>query len=94
VGYADGIPRNLGNEKISFLIRNQRVPVVGKICMDMLMVDITDVPDAKEGDEVLIFGSLNDKRISLNELATASGTIPYEILTHLSQRLHRVYSKE
>jgi len=94
VGYADGIPRNLGNEKISFLIRNQRVPVVGKICMDMLMVDITDVPEAKEGDEVLIFGSLNDKRISLNELATASGTIPYEILTHLSQRLHRVYSKE
>jgi len=89
VGYADGIPRTLGNGKAEFLINNQPVKTIGNICMDMLMLDVSGM-DVKEGDEVDIFG--NDH--SVNKIANAIGTINYEVLTNISQRVKRVYFQE
>ena len=87
IGYADGYPRSLGNGKGSMLINGYRVPTVGNVCMDMTMLDITDYPDITINDEVLVFGP--DK--SIIEVAKEAGTIPYEIMTGISQRVPRVY---
>ena len=89
VGYADGIPRNLGNGKGNFVIRGRKTPIIGNICMDMCMVDITDI-DAKIGDEVIIFG----KEHPVTEIAKQAGTIPYEILSRISERVKRIYFLE
>lgn len=89
IGYADGFPRSLGHQKFSVLVNGSRVPVIGNVCMDMSMIDITGI-SAQEGDEVLIFGP--DKPIE--EMAEAASTIPYEILTGVSQRVKRVYWRE
>ncbi len=89
VGYADGLPRSLGNGKASFLVNQQLVPTIGNICMDMCMVDITQV-DAGEGDRVEIFG----KAIPVKNMAEAAGTIPYEILSGISARVRRIYYRE
>ncbi|MES2559996.1 MAG: bifunctional UDP-N-acetylmuramoyl-tripeptide:D-alanyl-D-alanine ligase/alanine racemase [Bacteroidota bacterium] len=89
IGYADGLNRKLGNGKGSMLINGKRVPTIGSICMDMTMLDVTGV-DVKEGDEVIIFGNEND----LNSVADKIGTIPYEVLTSISQRVKRVYYYE
>lgn len=89
VGYADGLNRKLGNRKGSMLIGGTRVPVIGNICMDMCMVDITGV-DAGEGDEAEIFG----EHIKIEELAEKCGTIPYEILTSIPPRVKRVFFRE
>ena len=89
IGYADGFPRLLGNGKFKVSINGIEAPVVGNVCMDMCMIDVTDI-SASEGDEVLIFGE--DKPIE--QMAEALGTIPYEILTQVSQRVKRVYYKE
>jgi alanine racemase len=94
IGYADGIRRSLGNGRMRFLVRGHRVPTFGRICMDMLMLDITDVPSATEGDEVVLMGAQGGDRISANELAEASGTIAYEILTGISGRVQRVFGVE
>jgi len=89
IGYADGIHRFLGNGKYQMLIQGKKAPTVGNICMDMCMLDISDI-DCKEGDEVIVFQ--NQKQ--LKEIATIGQTIPYEILTGISQRVKRVYYKE
>lgn len=89
VGYADGMYRSLGNGKASFWLKGKKVPTIGNICMDMCMLDITEM-DAQEGDEVILFRSSRD----VNELARAAGTIPYEILVHISQRVKRIYLQE
>jgi Alr-MurF fusion protein len=89
VGYADGLPRSLGNGKGSFLVAGKQAPTVGNICMDMCMVDITGT-DAKAGDEVIIFG----KNHPVQKIAEAAGTIPYEILTGISERVKRIYYQE
>ncbi|MCK4921885.1 MAG: bifunctional UDP-N-acetylmuramoyl-tripeptide:D-alanyl-D-alanine ligase/alanine racemase [Bacteroidales bacterium] len=89
VGYADGIPRSLGNGKGEFYINNNPVHTIGNICMDMLMVDLTGI-DANEGDEVVIFGENH----SVNKIAKSIGTISYEVLTNISQRVKRVYFQE
>jgi alanine racemase len=86
IGYADGYNRKLGNGKGSMMINGQRVPTIGSICMDMTMLDVTGL-DVKEGDEVLVFG----QEIGLEEVATKVATIPYEVLTSISQRVKRVY---
>jgi alanine racemase len=86
VGYADGFRRSLGTGKGGFVIQGKWCPVVGSVCMDMTMVDITDV-DTFEGDEVEIIG----KTQTLNKLANAMETIPYEVLTSISKRVHRIY---
>jgi len=77
-GYADGLNRKLGNRYGSLFIKNRRVPLIGNICMDMCMADITDI-GAGEGDEAEIFGP----NISINEIADRWQTIPYEILTSI-----------
>jgi alanine racemase len=90
IGYADGYPRQLGNGVGKVVIQGHLVPIVGSICMDMFMVDITDMPSVKEGDEVELFGP----QLSVIQLAQWAGTITYEILTGISQRVKRVYFEE
>ena len=90
IGYADGYPRTLGNGKAYVLIHSKKAQTVGSICMDMCMVDITHIPDAKEGDDAIIFGN----ELTVSHLATWSGTISYEIMTSISQRVKRVYVNE
>ena len=88
VGYADGIPRLIGN-KVGFVgIHKQKLPIVGNICMDMLMADLGNLP-AKDGDEVIIFNA----NPTLEEFAEYCKTIPYEVLTSISRRVKRIYIK-
>lgn len=89
MGYADGLNRHLSNRVGNVFVKGKRVPIIGNICMDTCMIDVTDT-DAAIGDEVEIFG----KYIPVTELAEQLGTIPYEILTGISQRVKRVYYKE
>lgn len=89
VGYADGLNRHLSRGVGEMLVRGKRVPVVGNICMDACMLDVTDT-DARVGDEVEIFG----KHIPVTEVAEKLGTIPYEVLTSVSHRVKRIYFKE
>ena len=89
VGYADGLNRHLSRGMGEVFVRGSRVPVVGNICMDACMIDVTDI-GAQVGDEVEIFG----KHIPVTELADKLQTIPYEVLTAVSQRVKRVYFKE
>ena len=89
IGYADGIDRHLGNGNAEVLINGHRCPTVGNICMDICMIDVTDAP-CKVGDAVEIFG----ENITVMELAERLDTIPYEILTSVSQRVKRVYYRE
>ncbi len=89
IGYADGYPRALGNGNGKMLLNGQLVPVIGNVCMDMTMLDITEVP-AVEGDEVIVFG----ENLAVSDLANWAATIPYEILTNISQRVKRVYFEE
>ena len=89
IGYADGLSRLLGNGNGKFYVNGQQVPVVGDICMDMCMLDLTDV-EAAEGDTVVIF----DTEHSITDIARACQTIPYEIMTRVSQRVKRVYYQE
>nr|WP_315220070.1 bifunctional UDP-N-acetylmuramoyl-tripeptide:D-alanyl-D-alanine ligase/alanine racemase [uncultured Flavobacterium sp.] len=86
IGYADGISRLWGNEVGYVMIKNQKAPIVGSICMDMLMVNVTEI-DCKEGDAVVIFG----ENPTVIGIAKALKTIPYEILTSISQRVKRVF---
>jgi alanine racemase len=89
IGYADGLSRALGNGMGHLKVRGQYVPIVGSVCMDMVMVDVTGL-NAREGDEVLIFGG----ELPITRLADEMGSIPYEILTGISQRVKRVYFSE
>ncbi len=89
LGHADGISRQLGNEKGSVLIHGKKAPIIGNVCMDMLMVNITGI-DCKEGDEVIILGE-NQTAV---QLAEAMGSISYELLTAISQRVKRVICRK
>ncbi|HEX2166395.1 MAG TPA: alanine racemase [Longimicrobiales bacterium] len=89
IGYGDGLPRRLGNRG-SAIVRGRVVPFVGRISMDMTVVDITAVPDAQAGDVVTLIGSDGDATISLDDFAAQADTISYEILTGLRPRLPRV----
>jgi alanine racemase len=90
IGYADGYPRALGHGRAYVLIHGQPAPIVGVVCMDMCMVDISAIPEAQEGDEVTVFGP----ELPLTQLAEWGDTIPYEIMTGISQRVKRVYVTE
>ena len=90
VGYADGYPRALSG-KASVLINAHRAPILGRVCMDMCMVDVTDLPfDVNPGDSVTLMGRSGDAVIDAWDLATWADTIPYEILTGFSERIPRV----
>jgi alanine racemase len=84
IGYADGLNRNLGNSKGCVYIQAQKAPIIGNICMDIIMVDVTDI-SCEEGDEVVLFNHQNH----VLDFATILNTIPYEILTSISQRVER-----
>lgn len=90
IGYADGLDRLFGNGNAYCLVHGKKAPYVGNICMDVCMIDITDIPEAQEGDQVLLFGN----ELSPSALADIAGTIPYEILTSVSSRVKRVYYHE
>ena len=87
IGYADGYSRRFGNGTGSMIVHGQIARVIGTVCMDMTMIDVTDIARVKVGDEVLIFGPA----LPVQQLADAIGTIPYEIMTGVSQRVKRVY---
>ena len=91
IGYADGLHRVLSG-KIDVLVHGQRCRQIGRICMDMCMVDVTDVPNVKTGDVATIFGHDGHEVISANEVAEKAGTISYEIFCALSKRVPRVYT--
>jgi Alr-MurF fusion protein len=90
IGYADGYSRRLGNGAGKMLVNGQLAPVIGAVCMDMTMIDVTDIPEVKEGDEVIVFGN----ELPIGQIAEWAGTIPYEIMTGISQRVQRVYFEE
>ncbi len=90
VGYADGYPRLLSNRGQA-LVRGQRAPVVGRVCMDLTMIDVTDIRQVEQGDEVVLLGRQNDAEISADEMATWANTISYEILTSIGARVPRIH---
>lgn len=90
IGYADGLSRRLSRGVGKMLVRNQPATIAGNICMDMTMLDVTDIPNVEEGDDVIVFG----EELPLKTLADWSGTIPYEVMTTISQRVRRVYYQE
>ena len=85
LGHADGIGRQYGNGKASVLVNNMEVPIIGNVCMDMIMIDVTGI-ECKEGDEVIVFGKGHSAEI----FAAQANTISYEILSGISQRVKRV----
>ncbi|EQD92143.1 alanine racemase [Helicobacter pylori] len=89
LGYADGLVRALGN-RIQVAINNQLAPLIGKVCMDQCFVKLNNI-EAKEGDEVILFGDKSAKANDASEIATLLNTIPYEVISTLSKRLERVY---
>lgn len=90
IGYADGYPRNLGNGVGKMWVKGRLAPVIGSVCMDMTMIDISGIADVREGDEVVVFG----KELPVSQLAHWGQTIAYEMLTGVSQRVKRVYFEE
>jgi len=93
LGYADGYSRLFSNNA-EVLVRGRRVPVVGRICMDLTMVDLTEIGDVREGDEVVILGQQGNESITAHELAQKAQTIPYEILTSLGSHSKKEYFHE
>lgn len=89
IGYADGYDRRLSG-RAEVLIRGRRAPVVGRVCMDLTVVDVTDLPDVRRGDEVVLWGRQGNERIDWAEISRWSGAIPYELLTRVGRRVRRV----
>ncbi|WP_205509385.1 bifunctional UDP-N-acetylmuramoyl-tripeptide:D-alanyl-D-alanine ligase/alanine racemase [Longitalea arenae] len=90
IGYADGYPRRLGNGTGKMLVNGHLAPIIGSVCMDMTMIDITDISHVREGDEVIVFGG----DLPVKQVAHWAQTIPYELLAGISQRVKRVYFEE
>ena len=89
-GYADGIDTRCGNRGV-VLVRGRRVPIVGAVCMDMMMIDVTDV-HVEPGDEVVIVGQQGAERLDMREIAATIGAIPWELLCRIGSRIERVYA--
>ncbi|MBZ0270745.1 alanine racemase [bacterium] len=92
MGYADGLNRKLSNTGEA-LVRGQRARIIGNVCMDMTMLDVTDIPGVAAGDPVVLIGRQGDGEINVHEVARHCGTIPYEIFTNINHRVARVYVK-
>ncbi len=90
VGYADGYSRKLSN-KGYVIINSQKAYVVGRICMDQFMVDVTDIPNVKANDEVILIGKSGDSKVSADDLADMIGTIGYEVVCTISDRVSKIY---
>ena len=89
-GYADGYPRALSNQGC-VLIHGKKAPIIGRICMDQMMVDVTDIPGVQAGDTVTLIGTDGDETISMEEIAAAAGSFNYEFACGISRRVPRVY---
>lgn len=92
IGYADGLNRRLGCGAWSMLVHNKPAPIVGRICMDCCMIDITDIEGVREGDEVTVFSPIDGNRV--DQMAAVLGTIPYEVMTSISTRVKRIFIRE
>ena len=90
VGYGDGYHRALSNRG-AMLVRGKRAPIVGRVCMDQTMLDVTDIPGVSVGDETVLLGAQGGERIDAVELAAWAGTISYEVLLAITARVPRVY---
>ena len=93
VGYADGYPRILSAKGAQVLIGGKRCPILGRVCMDQLMADVSALPDVKVGDMVTLIGRDGEEAITADELASLEGSINYEVVCGLSKRVPRVYLK-
>ena len=92
IGYADGYPRSLSN-KGWVLIRGKRAPIAGRVCMDQMMVDITDIPDVEMEDRVTLIGTDQDEKITVEEIAGLAGSFNYEFVCNISERVQRIWLK-
>jgi len=90
-GYADGYPWHLSNRDAAVLVRGQRCAILGRVTMDLMMIDVSKIDNVQVGDEVVLMGRDGNQEISCAELATAAGTIPWEITTRIGARVRRVY---
>ncbi len=93
VGYADGYRRNLSN-RFYVLIRGKKAPILGRVCMDQMMVDVTDIPDAAVGDQVVLVGQSGNEQISVEEIAKAGDSFNYEFVCNISRRVPRIYYQD
>ena len=91
IGYADGIPRNISQSNIYVLVNGRKAPIIGRVCMDQLMIDVTNINHIEEGDMVTLIGKDKENYISVEEVAEAAGTITNEFLSRLSKRLQYYY---
>ena len=90
-GYADGYPRHLSNRDAAVLVRGKRCPLLGRVTMDLMMIDVSQIKDAVVGDEVVLMGRQGDEEISTTELAERANTITWEMITRIGSRVRRVY---
>jgi alanine racemase len=90
-GYADGYPRHLSNRDAAVLVRGKRCPLLGRVTMDLMMIDVSNIEDVVVGDEAVLMGSQGDEEISAAELAERADTITWEIITRIGSRVRRVY---
>ena len=87
VGYADGYPRHSSNQGAEVLVDGVRCPVLGRVTMDQMMIDVTAVPSARAGDTVVLIGRVGEEEVSVSELAQKAGTIPWDIFTGIGRRV-------
>lgn len=90
-GYADGYPRHLSNRDGAVLVRGKRCPILGRVTMDLMMIDVSELEEARAGDEVILMGRQEAEEISASELAERADTITWEIITRIGSRVRRVY---
>lgn len=90
IGYADGYSRHLSNRGC-VLVHGRRAPIVGRICMDQTMIDVSDIDGIRVGDEVVVYGSQSNEEVTIDEVASLLGTIPYEVCCNLGRRVPRKY---
>ena len=90
-GYADGYPRHLSNVGANMLVRGKRCPLLGRVTMDLMVIDVSHIPDVDVGDEVVLMGKQGDAEIPCVELSGKAGTITWDITTRVGQRVERVF---
>jgi alanine racemase len=91
IGYGDGLPWRLSANEGEVLVKGRRVPIVGLVCMDLTMIDVTGIKDVSVGDEVVVIGTQGDEVITVEEIAEKAGTVPYEIFCNISPRVPRLF---
>jgi len=91
IGYADGVPRHISGRGANAIVRGQKAPIIGRVCMDLLMLDITDIEHVEAGDVATIIGKDGDNEIRCEDIAEAADTITYEVVSRLASRLPRIY---